>query len=827
MLGSYVAAAIRNLLHNRAYALINLLGLTLGFTAAILIALYVRDEFSYDRFIPNHERIYQLGEVIAPPGRAEMRVAVSAVTDAAALQLTFPEIDATTRLAYAGIRLHRRDDPDGLPFGGNWVDPNFLELFPLRVIAGEVSNALSRPDGLVLTRKAAHQLFGREDVVGERLSLDRQVDMHVMAVVADVPANSHLTGDVFLPGIASSSGLTALEAAQRQPGALRADNVITYVRLRSGADIDAIRARLGEFADTHVPDNVIPGNVNGMSSSRVYTFTLTPLADIHFQPRRMGEMKPAGDPRVVKAMLGIALLILIVACGNFVSMMTARAMRRAVEVGVRKAVGALRRQIALQFMGECLFYAVLALICAVIAVELMLPAFNGFLQRQITFDYLRDPALATGLIGLALLSGCAAGAYPAFYLSGFKPAIVLRGLASQPKASRIRRMMVVLQFATLIALLVATLTVQRQTRYAIEERLRVPTDQIYLNNAASGCSRESLDAIRNLKPVLVVTCASQYALSIHHMSATFVSPRGDDAVATGAVPVDDAFFDVFGITPLAGRLLSRSRGQDMVLQSGSDVQDNPAIVINESAARALGFNIPAEAVGKFPQWRRVGIDDGRIKVFEMRSSQIVGVIPDFSVGSVRDAIEPTVYYVDPVLLSRLVVRFDGGAVQEGMNAVEAVWNQREPGSRFEGTFLSQYMNALYADIVTQSAVFSVFAAVAVALAALGLLGLAIFTAERRTKEIGLRKVMGARRTDILWFLGWQFARPVLWANVIAWPCAYLLMRWWLQGFEYHVELGLATFVIAGVLALIIALATISGHVLLVARARPIHALRHE
>lgn len=822
MLGSYVAAAIRNLLHNRAYTLINLLGLTLGFTAAILIALYVRDEYSYDRFIPNHERIYQLGEVNARPGRGEMRQAVTAVTDAAALQLMFPDIDAATRLAPAAVGLHRRDDAEGLAFAGHWVDSNFFELFPLRVIAGEMSNALSRPDGLVLTRKAARRLFGREDVVGERLSLDRQADMRVMAVVADVPSNSHLTGEVFLPGIASFSGMAVREAQQRHPGALRNENVFTYVRLRSSASIDAVRARLREFADAH-----IPGGVNGMRNSQAYTFTLTPLADIHFQPRRFGDMKPAGDPRVVKAILGIALLILIVACGNFVSMMTARATRRAVEVGVRKAAGALRRQIMLQFMGECLFYAVLALICAVIAVEIMLPAFNSFLQREIAFDYLRDPALAMGLIGLALLSGCAAGAYPALYLSGFKPAIVLRGFASQLKASRMRQFMVMLQFATLIALLVATLTVQRQTRYAIEERLRVPTDQIYLNNADNGCSRASLDAIRNLKPVLAATCASQSALSVDNLPAAFTSPRGSDIVAVRAMQVDHAFFDVFGITPLAGRLLSGSHGQDMVLQNGGDVQDNPAIVINESAARALGFNAPADAVGKFPQWERGGFANGKFKFFDKRSSQIVGVVPDFSVGSVRDAIEPTVYYVDPALLSRLVVRFDGGAVQEGMNAVEGVWNQREPGSRFEGTFLSQYMNALYADIVTQSTICSLFSAVAVALAALGLLGLAIFTAERRTKEIGLRKVMGARRTDILWFLGWQFARPVLWANVIAWPCAYLIMRWWLQGFEYHIELGLATFVIAGAAALVIALATISGHVLLVARARPVQALRYE
>lgn len=822
MLGSYVAAALRNLLRNRAYTLINLLGLVLGFTAAILIALYVRDEYSYDRFIPDHERIYQVGEIIEPPGRGAVRLAITAVTDAPALQLAFPEIEAATRVAPAGVRLHRPGDTQGVSLTTHWVDPNFLEMFPLRAIAGDASSPLGRPDGLVLTRKAAHRLFGRENVIGESLSIDRRVDMRVTAVVADLPSNSHLNGEVFLPGIASSSLLTLRDAEQRRPDALRSENIYTYVRLRPDASIDALRARLRAFTDSH-----IPGIMNGMRIADVYAFTLTPITDIHLLARRVGDMKPAGDPRVVKAMLGIALLVLIVACGNFVSMMTARATRRAIEVGVRKAVGATRRQIMLQFIGECLFYSMLALICAVVAVDLILPAFNGFLQREIAFDYMSDPAVAAGLIALALLTGFAAGAYPAFYLSGFRPSIVLRGPTSMPQASRVRQLMVVFQFATLIALLVATLTVHRQTSYAIKERLRVPTDQIYLNNASDGCPRALLDAIRNVEQVLAASCASQSTLTVDHFTAVFSSTRAGNTVAARAAPVDESFFAVFDIEPLAGRLLSESHGQDAILRDDAAAQENPTLVINESAARALGFNSPADAIGKFRQWQRLGLTDGQFKPFPMRSSQIVGVVPDFSIGSVRDAIEPTAYYMDPALLSRLVLRFDGGGVQEGLESVRAVWNERRANSRFEGTFLSQYMNALYADIVTQSTIFSLFSGVAVVLAALGLLGLAIFTAERRTKEIGLRKVMGARRADILMFLGWQFARPVLWANLIAWPCAYLVMQRWLQGFEYHTELSLSTFVIAGAVALFIALSTVAGHVLLVARANPVQALRYE
>lgn len=821
MLGNYFAAAVRNLLRNRAYTLINLFGLSLGFAAATLIALYARDELSYDRFVPDHERIYLVGENIAPPGRSTMRLSVTSVTDADALKLAFPEVETTTRLAPNSARVYAKQDNEGAVLASFWADPNFFDVFPLSAVAGNLANALSNPDGLVLTRRAARQLFAREDVLGETLRVGPDAIMRVTAVVENIPSNSHLEGEVFLPGAASSSPLVTSTEEQRRPGALRSENVYTYVRLRAGASVDEVRARLRAFTDSH-----IAGNINGVPIAQSYTFTLTPIADLHFQPRSVGNIKPPADVRVLHALIAVAVLILVVACGNFISMMTARAARRAVEVGVRKAAGATQRQIMAQFMGECLFYALLALIPAIIAVQLVLPALNGFLRREIVFDYLTDPTLGLGLIGLTALTGVAAGAYPALYLSRFKPNEVLRGTTLTVHSSRARQALVVGQFAILIALLVATLTVNRQIHFAIEDRLRLPTDQIYLASPALGCSTSFIDTLSTLGRVKAASCVSGSTLGFDHFSVNFTSPHGGANVYGRAAPIDYTFFDVFGIQPIAGRLLSPQFGQDDLLRKDSRTPDNPTLVINESSARALGYSSPADAVGTFVRWQRLSVIEGRIQFAGHSSSKIAAVVPDFSIGSVRDIVGPTAYYVDPSAYSRMVFRFDGGSVQQSLQSVRDLWS-RQSSSPFQGMFLDQHVNALYEDVQTQSTIFSWFSGVAVVLAALGLLGLAIFTAERRTKEIGLRKVMGARRTDILLFLGWQFARPVLWANLIAWPCAYWVMQRWLQGFAYHTNIGALTFVIAGALALVIALATVASHAVLVARARPVEALRHE
>ena len=818
MLRNYLAAALRNLLRNRAYAAINICGLALGFAAVILIALFVRDEYSFDRSFPDHERVYRVTETIQIPGQAPFRAAVTSSIIAAGMKLEFTEVEAATRLAPSTVILRRGDIESSTAV--YWADPNFLDIFPLRVLVGNPAAALSDPGAIVLTRKIARRIFGREDVVGETLQLNRDHVMHVTAVLEDLPANTHLNIEVLAPGSASFSELTALDSVGSNPGEMRRESVYTYIRLKPGARVAALQGAMRGFVQRYVP-----GEMNGVRIASAYTFNLIPLPAIHLEQRAIADMKPPGDAHTLQAMIGIAALILFVAGSNFVSMMTARAARRAVEVGVRKAVGATRRQIVIQFLGECLFYAALALALALLAVELLLPTFNAFLDRAITFDYLRDPGLGLGLLALWALVGLAAGAYPALVLSRFRPSAVLKGVVFLPGGSgRLRQALVVFQFGTLIALIVGTLTIHRQTLYAMEDRLRLPTEQIYVGR--SGCPNSFMEPVTHVPGVLAVSCASGSVLAYDRFSAGFASTNGS-TVAVRAAPVDYGLLELFAVTPLAGRLFAQDRGEDDVLRANPESDSNPSVVINETAARSLGYSSPAAAVNQERRWARTIWNGREPKLAEARSSRIIGVIPDFSIGSVRDVIEPTVYYVDPSTLRFSIFKLDGHNIPESLRAVKTLWARQAGSDPLEGMFLSQYVNDLYADIQKQSAIFSAFSCVAVVVASLGLLGLAVFTAERRTREIGLRKVMGASRWDILGFLAWQFARPVLWANLVAWPFAYMAMQRWLEGFAYHVSLSPLVFVASSLLALIIALATVSGHALVVARAKPVEALRYE
>jgi putative ABC transport system permease protein len=426
-----------------------------------------------------------------------------------------------------------------------------------------------------------------------------------------------------------------------------------------------------------------------------------------------------------------------------------------------------------------------------------------------------------------VITGLAGGSYPALVLSRFRPATALKGVMLLPdgQSARLRQLLVIFQFGTLIALIVSALTIQRQSQYALEDRLRLPTDQIYLVNA--GCRQGFKEVVARLQGVNTAACASDSAMAFGHLGTTLATD-GRGKVAFRLAPVEDAnFFRGFGVAPLAGRLFAADRGEDEILRDNVASGSNPSIVINETGARALGFSSPAVAVGHFAVWSRLELIGKVPRVWDSLSSQIIGVVPDFSIGSLRDVIEPTVYYIDPSLADDLILTLEGHNMAQTMRAVRELWAKHSRMVPLEGMFFSQYVNDLYADILRQSTLFSAFSGVAVVIAALGLLGLAVFTAERRTREIGLRKVMGASRWDILRFLGWEFTRPVLWANVIAWPVAYVLMRRWLEGFAYHVNISPFIFVAASLLALIIAVATIAGHALLVARSRPVEALRYE
>jgi len=817
VLQNYLAAALRNLVRNGAYTVINILGLACGFAATLLIALFVRDEYSFDRFFPDHDRIFLVTETVSPPGEAPLHIAVTAASIGPQMKLDFPEVETVTRLS-GGLAAFRHGDVDEST-GLYWADPNFFRVFPMPVVAGDPNEALAKPDNLVLTRKMARRYFGRDDVVGETLKMDRQHDMRVGAVIEDLPANTHFNIDVFGSGAASFSRLATLDAASADPNSMPVENVFNYVKLRPGAQVAKLIHAMGAFTMRHVH-----GEVGGQPVAKAYQFNLVPLTGIHLQDPSIADMKPPGDPLMAQTLIGIAVLILIVAGSNFVSMMTARAAGRAVEVGVRKAAGATRAQIVTQFLGECLLYTALALVLAIATVEWLVPSLNGFLQRDIAFDYLRDPLLGGGILAVWLLTGLAAGAYAALVISRFKPGAVLKGLLFLPGGSgRLRQGLVIFQFGTLIALIVSTVTIQRQTQYAMEDRLRMPTNQIYIGSF--GCSTAFKEGMAQVPGVLASSCSSGSALTYDRSSATFESTNGR-AVSLRGTPVDYGFFELFGVRPVAGRLFARDRGEDDVLRSGSIGNTAPSMVINESAARALGYSTPKAAVGQYRIWNRIFFDGQKITPAPNQSSQIVGVVPDFAFGSVRTVIEPSVYYIDPGQSIMFVVKMDGPRIPEALRGVQALWAKINH-SPLNGLFLSERVNELYADIKRESTIFSIFSGVAILIAALGLLGLAVFTAERRTREIGLRKAMGASRWDILRLMGWQFAQPVLWANLIGWPLAYLCMRRWLDGFAYHIDLNPLIFVAASALALAIALLTVSGHAILVARTSPVEALRYE
>jgi putative ABC transport system permease protein len=518
----------------------------------------------------------------------------------------------------------------------------------------------------------------------------------------------------------------------------------------------------------------------------------------------------------------------VIAGINFVTLMTARAARRAVEVGVRKATGARRSDLVVQFMGEALIYVAAAMVVAVVAAELTLPSVNAFLQRNLRFDYLGDPRVFGALAAAALLTAVLAGAYPALILSSFRPAAALKGGAGLSTGSAsVRQGLVIAQFAILIGLIVMTATIYRQTRFVLNDALRVDADQVLRlpGPCNSVFDRES----RSVAGVKAVACASGPALALGTRQAGAVAP--DRSVRTLYVaPVGVGFFELHGLKPMAGRFFSRSRGEDVVLDRSDASPDerarmNPNIVLNESAVRFLGFSNPAEAVGKI-----VSVSAGRDAAGRRLgnlSDTVIGVVPDFTLGSARSAVNPTIFFVDSVQSSYLVMKLDRQRIPEALEGLRQLWRRTGHDGPPHIVFETQAVQDLYQDVIIQGVFIGVCSGLAILIACLGLFALAAFVTERRTKEIGVRKAIGASSGDVVRLLLWQFTQPVLWANLIAWPAAFFAMDYWLRGFAYRVDQPVWLFIAAALAAAVIAWATVSFQSWMVARAKPATALRYE
>jgi putative ABC transport system permease protein len=835
MFRNYMAAALRNLVRNRLYAAINIVGLAVGFCAALLIALFVRDEYSYDRFFPGYRDVYLLTptEDMIDRRLLTVRWDSSPPDLAAKLSVQLPQLATVARIMTADNPPHiRHGQVEADETGFLWVDPSYFRVMPLKSLAGDLQTALATPDSVVLTRTAARKYFGRDKPLGELLEVNPAMGsdaakvstafktphlMRVTAIIEDLPSNSYLKGEVFGSSLAAYSTFALYDLTPDQ-GPFRTQSNYTFVRLRPGAPMQQMQQALSAFA-THDSDTSTvypPGFTVGLH--------LTPIGELHLSPPSAYSMSPRGDRRLLAALVAIAALIIISASFNFVTLMTAQAAQRAIETGVRKAAGALRRQLIMQFLGEAVIYAALAMVLAVALTELLLPWMNSVLKQKIGFNYLGDPALLAALLVTTVGLGLMAGAYPAFILSAYRPAAVLKGTLVQGATGGIvRRALVALQFAIMIGLGITAATIWRQTLFSLNNQLRVDGSGILLiDDACSPSAGAFRDRLASVPGVAGAACGNEAALFNGGM---IVSAQVQGGAATPMVSgiVDYGALEFYGLRPLAGRFFDHNHGDDGRLVEG-ETAGNPSIVVNETAMRKLGFSSPSQAIGKIVTWNRRRWSANPTPG-TTGPSEIIGVAPDFALDT-RRQVYPQILYVDPASFSVLSIRLIGSQIPEALTGIDAAWSQILHTS-IHRRFLSQSLQDMYADIILQGTAITLGAGLAVVIAALGLFGLSAHSTEQRTKEIGIRKSMGAGTGDIMRLLMWQFTKPVLWANLIAWPSAWFLISRWLQGFAHHVNMEPQLFAASSALALVIALLTVSVHCWLVARAKPVAALRYE
>jgi len=829
--GNYLTVGFRAMTRHRGYAFINIFGLGLGLAACLLIFLYVRYETSYDKWLPDADRVYQVQTLFTDPETGAKRLQQATegvVTDT--LPKDFPQIEKIARADNdQQVLIDRNGDAENVTILA--ADPTFFDILQVPFLRGNPATALAGADSIVLSRKEALKRFGTVDAVGRTLTGVRRGEkygLRVTGVFEDLPRNSHMGFDL----------VSRIRDEDKKACGWGCINGFAYLKLRPGASADDVNRGLPAWEKRNIPRSVVNGVT--VSEGDEFDWKLVRLTDVHLSGAEAGWDDRPGNERQTIATFGIvALLILAMACVNFVNLATARASQRAREVALRKVLGAHRRQLVTQFLGESMLLTALALVIGIALAELSLPWLSRFLQSDIPMHYWgRDGILLPALV-LLLVVGLAGGLYPAFYLSRFQPGAVLKANKStaEPAGSgRLRSVLVVAQFAVSIGLIVCTAIVYSQTRFA---RTADPGYQRQGLIQATGFNRKLiaqqtdvvLAEMAKVPGVKAVTAANIRVATQQTLNTRVSVPGRAQPVTLGWYSVHPGFFDTLRIKLIAGRALSRRYANDSAKMPIDPPEARQAamkemgqrglnIVVNELAARQMGFREPASAIGKTVSSEVFSKEAGMVPL------TIVGVVQDSRFRSAREPVEASMFY-DGGYFSNLIVRYDSSDPRAVLKGIEATWKRLAPLVPFEGDFADVQLARLYATDEARGTTFAGFALLAVVIACLGLFGLAAFTAERRTKEIGIRKVFGARVPDIVRLLAWQFSKPVMIANLIAWPAAWWVMRDWLNGFDARIPLGPLPFLLAGAIALAIALGTVSGHAIRVARLNPIHALRYE
>ena len=815
MLKSYLTVALRHLTTQKLYSLINVAGLAIGLTCFILIALFVRHELGYDRHFSRAEDIYRISRDFYAAGGAETYLATMAAPAAPLLKEDFPQIEAVARIECCGGGVLALDEESFNENDLAFADNELFDIFDFDWLRGDPARALARPYTIVLTESAAARYFGGADPMGRTLTLDDRAPLEVTGVIRDLPDRTHLRFDM----LASLSTRTALEG-DLVLESWNTNRYYTYVLLHEGADIAELQSESGDFFERHFEEG----------SSRETGFTALPLTDIHLRSNREVEMQPGGGATLVYAFSAVAFLILLIACINFTNLATARAMQRVKEVTVRKVVGAERSQIIAQALLESLLLAVLAALVAVALAELALPAYAAFVQRDLALDYGDGTTLlALGLV--TLVAGVGAGAYPAYHVSRFRPAAALKGgtTGDAQGAASFRKALVVLQFSISIVLMIATAVVYQQTRFARGLETGLDTERIVVVSgsptAGLGAQWETLKREWLTHPQIRHATASGLTPGMRNPNALGIRAEGSTSDGRGMpfMFVDFAFFETYGIDVLAGRAFSEHAGTDRMRSPSAVGAAAGAFVLNERAAREFGWT-PEVAVGKWLELTG-GVPSQR--------GPVIGVVEDVYLESVRTAIKPMIYLVPPegdaglFGFQQASLKLTGADLAETLAFIEAKWAEVVPGQPMQRRFLEEDFDALYRGEERQFVLLTVFSLLAISIACLGLFGLASYATERRTKEIGVRKAVGGSVLDIVRLLTAEFSKPVLLANLAAWPIAYFAMQRWLSSFAYRIDMSPWVYAGSALMALVVAWLAVGVVATRAARAKPIRALRYE
>ncbi len=802
MLTNYFKVGLRNLLRNKGYSAINITGLAVGIACAVFIMLYVQDELSYDRHHSNHDRIVRAESHFSFEGQEEY-AAPTSIPLGPTLASEYEEVLDFVRFQPADKTLFKYGEKEIYIDRIFFADASVFSVFDHGFIKGSPDSALTEPNTMVITEKTAGIIFGEEDPIGKTVTTGSGTQLKITGVVDNVPLNSHLIFNVLY----SMKTLEQLAGAERfnaaEPGNFWNVQLFTYLLLDRAESRGIILGRSGQFYKKYMAE--IGDQIKGG-----FSLMLTPLADIHLKSKLFWDL-PVGNIRFVYIFSLIAVFIVIIASINYMNLATARSAKRAKEVGIRKALGANRGLLVKQFLAESMIIAFISFLFALLLIELFFPVFNELAGKEYDFSIFLTPVLFLEILALVLVIGIVSGSYPSFYLSSFMPVNVLKG-SIRSGSGGFRKTLVVFQFVISVFMIIVTLTVLQQFRYMKNKDLGFVRDNVIVAPLRGEGAMENISSlITELKKIPGVKAAASSSSSPGgEYSKVVFRVDGETGLREQAL---DWFFADYDYLDLMGMKIIEGRGFDRDM--GADGKE--AFIINQAAAKKLGWgNNP---VGKRMQFG-IGLD-GKAD----RDGRVIGVVKDFHHASLHNEIGPIVVMLSEDHVRLVHIRLEGGGNEDVLSGIEKTWKEFVPSHPLDYTWLDDNLSEHYRVEQKLATIFSIFAGFCILISCLGLLGLSSFMAEQRTREIGIRKVLGASMADILSCMTGNFIKLVFLACIIACPLAYYAVQKWLESFSYRVEPEIRVFVFAGLISLLVALLTVGYQAVRSALTNPVEAIR--